>query len=236
LQYNDDMIIKSHKELADHIRGRRILHMNSMGKDSIVCLEWLTTFAKPSAVVSLNLKYMAEHPGDVVYANYLKKRYPTVKFVELPNTFELSHIYMGIYQNPVARTLFLNKSEYNDFDTGKMIDELNKEHGLEYSCSGESKYESFIRSTFFHKYGLLNEKSKRIFPIGLMTKEQVMSIVRNSGMKLHPCYKVSKSTYDHPSFWKMRAAFIATPQYWETMKKYYPMIVLDKFRFEELFK
>lgn len=52
------MKITTHKELAELIAGKRILHMNSLGKDSTVCLEWLTRFAYPAHIVSAHYQFL----------------------------------------------------------------------------------------------------------------------------------------------------------------------------------
>lgn len=75
-----------------------------------------------------------------------------------------------------------------------------------------------------------------IYPLGMMTKAQVLSVLQKTGLKLHPSYKLSKSTHDYPTYYKMRAAFLADPSYKAAVLKTYPLLALDEYRFEELFK
>jgi 3'-phosphoadenosine 5'-phosphosulfate sulfotransferase (PAPS reductase)/FAD synthetase len=226
------MIIKTHKELAAHIQGKKILHLNSLGKDSVVCLEWLTRYAKPSKIYSVFFEFLANHPDDERYWNYLKKRYPTVEFLKRPNTVELTLLASGIYQTPVQVNQFYNHWEFVEFERGKQIEELKRELGCDYTCNGSSKYESFARRTKFHQKGLVFKGE--VSPLGMMTRDQVVGIIRDAGIKIHPCYKFSKGTYDHPSYWKMRAGWIARPEYREQMLSVYPLMVLDQYRYEVL--
>ena len=231
IQLKGMKLIKTHKELADYIAGRKILHLNSLGKDSIVCLEWLTSFAHPSEIVSMYCEFIVRHPKDGAYKKYLKKKYPSVNFVESANPFEVSAICMGVYQSPVEIIKHFNHLDFNSFDMKKLIEDARVEYGCDFICIGKSRYESFDRANFFHKNGLL--KDKHIYPIGMMSKKQVMSLIN---FKLHPVYKYSKSTLDTVSYYKMRAAFLAHPEYYEEMIKFYPLLKLDKYRWERLMK
>lgn len=227
-------MIKTHKELADHIAGRRILHLNSLGKDSIVALEWLTKFARVEKVYSVFFNFMAEHPGDKRYLKYLEKRYPEVTFLLEPNPIELTHVMSGVFQYPTEVNTHRNKQEFNDFEMSSQIRELKAQYKCDYVCSGQSKYESFARASRFHREGILIKDT--IYPLGMMTKENVITVIKQSGIKLHPQYKFVNSTADHPSYWKMRSLFIASPEFRDTVHSVYPLMVLDQFRNEELFK
>jgi hypothetical protein len=227
-------IIKTHKDLSKAIQGKRILHMNSLGKDSVLCLEWLVSYAKIKEIISVYFELHAKHPGDEVYLKYLKKRFPTVKFVKLPNTVELTNICLGIYQSPLDINYKYNHFEYDGFDMGMVVDELMKEYFCDYACDGASKYEDFSRRTKFHQKGLMFKN--KIYPLGMMSKAEVIGLLKSTGLKIHPSYKTAGSTYDHPSYWKMRSAFITNPQYYNNVKKIYPLICLDKYRYEKLLK
>lgn len=227
-------IIKSHRELAEFIAGKRILHMNSMGKDSIICLEWLTKFAHPAHITSVYYKFLAEHPGDERYWKYLAKRYPSVQFVVRPNTIEMNQIQAGVFQSPLAVNHEYNKFDYKDFSRRKQTDEVKEEFKCDYVCAGFSKYEGFARAARFYKEGLVTQD--RIYPIGLLTKAQVYQLIKSAGLRLHPMYKFTKGTFDQPSYWKMRSAFLASPMYRDRMLHWFPLLRLDRYRYEVLFK
>lgn len=227
-------IIKNHKNLASHIEGKKILHLNSFGKDSAVCLEWLTNFAKPSKVVALNFKYLANHFGDSDYLEYQKKKYPEVEFIEEPNPLEISSMINGLYQCPIQKIAFYNDFEYTDFELLKYAREVAKIYECDFICSGMSKYESVSRATAFHKKGIL--QGDMIYPLGMMQKSEIFSIIKHFKIKLHPCYKFNESGIDHPSYYKMRASFIANPEYKKRVYKFFPMLKLDEYRYEKLFK
>ena len=224
--------IRSHKELADHIAGKRVLHMNSLGKDAALSLEWLANYAHPSHIVSVHFSFIAKHPDDERYLEYLRKRYPHVEFVVFPNANEINILQAGLYQQPFEREQFYMRWEHYDFERMKQADEIQKYMKLDFLCQGQSKYESFARAVRFYQRGLID--GDVIFPLGLMSKAEVWGLIKSSGLKLHPCYKMSKSTYDFPSYWKMRSAMIAYPDYAETVYKMYPMLALDKYRWEKL--
>lgn len=227
-------LLKTHRELADHIAGKSVLLMNSLGKDSILCLEWLTHYAAPSRVVSVNYAFKAPHPGDAAYNRYLKRRYPNVEFREEPNPFEISKILYGVYQSPIQQLTEWNKCEHNVFDHQKMSEALRVELGCDYLCFGQSKYESFDRARYFHRKGLVD--GHEIFPLGFMSKKQVHGLIKSSGFKLHPTYKLSKASLDKPSYYKMRSAFITSPDYQKKMFEVFPLLELDKYRYERLLK
>lgn len=226
-------LIKTHKELADHIRGHRILHLNSLGKDSIVALEWLANYAKPAKIISVFYKFMAYHTDDDRYLSYLKKRYPAVEFVVVPSPLELTYIAGWEYQTPIFCKTEFNNWEYIKFGFDELSEELRQKYQCSYICSGQSKYESFARASKFYKTGLLFKNY--IYPMGLMDKKQVFSIIKQSGMKLHPQYKITNSTFDHPTYYKMKRAFLLDPEYKKRVYKIYPLLVLDEYRMEVLF-
>lgn len=225
-------MIKTHHELAKLIVGKKILHLNSLGKDSILCLEWLCSFAKPSKITSVFFEFLACHPADKTYLAYLKKRYPKVEFISLPNSIELSLITDGVYQSPIEVMSIFNKFEHSDFDRSKQVEELKK--NFDYVCDGSSKYESFARRTKFHQKGL--EFKGTIYPLGMMSKAQVIGLIKQTGIKLHPAYKFAKSSYDHPSYWKMRSGMIANSKFKENLLRIYPLLALDIYRYERLLK
>lgn len=206
--------------------------MNSLGKDSTLCLEWLCKFAHPSRIVSVFYQFLAEHPGDKLYMSYLKKRYPTVEFLIAGNSIELNQIQFGVYQSPLAVNYEYNSFDHEEFDRRKYTSELQKDLGLDFVCAGFSKYEGFARASRFYKEGLVT--GDRIYPLGLMDKKQVYTLLKETCLKLHPSYKFCKSTFDQPSYWKMRAAFIANPEYKKTMFHWFPLMRLDEYRFERL--
>ena len=225
-------MIKTHKQLAELVAGKTILHCNSLGKDSVIALEWLVRYAKPAKIYSLFFEFLANHPDDHRYLNYLKRRYPEVTFLVEPNSVELTLCANGIYQTPVEVNRIYNAFEYDEFERGKQVEEIKRKYGCDYVCNGASKYESFARRTKFHQKGL--EFKGEIFPLGMMSREQVISLIRDCGIKLHPCYKFTKGTYDHPSYFKMRASLITNPEYFKRILAIYPLLVLDKFRYEVL--
>lgn len=228
------MIIKTHKDLAEFIAGKGVLHLNSLGKDSAVCLEWLTKFAHPSRIVSVNFAFLANHPGDQAYINYQKKKYPEVEFITRWNPPELSYIAAGEYQSPLYTMTEINSWEFEDFSMTDLSREIKESYGLDFMCDGASKYEDFSRRVLFHQKGIAI--ADKIYPLGMMSKEQVIGIIKASGVKLHPCYKLAKSTLDHPSYWKMRASFIANPEYKKKVYTFFPLLKLDEYRYEKLLR
>jgi len=225
--------ITSHKELAELIKGKRILLTNSLGKDSILALEWLVKAASPAKIISVFYGFLAKHPDDDKYLEYLKRRYPSVDFLVCPNTIEINLIADGIYQSPLAVNYDFNHFEYEDFDRGKYTKELKKKFNCDYICSGFSKYEGFARASLFYKQGLL--KGDQIFPLGLMNKKQIYQLISKTGIKLHPSYKFSKGTYDHPSYHHMRNGIVTNEEFKNNLYKWYPLMRLDEYRYKVLF-
>jgi len=229
-----DPIIKTHKQLAEHIKGKRILMQNSLGKDSILALEWLCKYAKPSKVVSIFFKFLASHPGDEPYLAYLKKRYPDVEFLVEPDAIELSQISAGVFQCPDYTLREVNHFEYIEFSREKQLEEICKKYEIDFMCNGASKYESFARRTKFHQKGLVFNGV--IFPLGMMSKKEVIDLLKSTGLKLHPSYKFASSGYDMPSYFKMRSGMLANKEYRDKLFRIYPMLVLDMYRYEVLLK
>lgn len=224
-------MIKTHKELAAKIAGKRILHLNSLGKDSLVCLDWLYNYAKVE-IISVNYQFMSKHPYDDFYLDYLTKKFPKVLFISEPNPWELTQVLTGLYQLPTEIYDFLNDLEYDTIDAKLLNENLRQVYECDYICRGESRYEAFHRATFFHKKGILVDKD--IYPIGMMSKQQIHDLIRDRGLKIHPQYKMNKSTLDFPSYYKMRAWFKAKPEYKKLVYTVFPMLVLDEYRYEKL--
>ncbi|AFC22557.1 hypothetical protein phi1422_0037 [Bdellovibrio phage phi1422] len=226
--------IESHSDLARVIENKYVLHLNSLGKDSALCLEWLCNFAKPARVVSVYFSFLAENPFDRAYLAYQKKRYPHVHFIEHYNGHEINDFVDGTYQSPVDMLKEFNKWEHHGFDMTEQAQEVAKENHCDFICIGNSKYESVARAQKFHKNGLLI--GNKIYPLGLMTKQNVLSLIEQTGIKLHPSYRLSQSTIDYPSYYKMRSHFIARPEYKKRVMGLYPLLALDEYRYEVLLK
>ncbi len=227
-------MIKTNAELAKAIEGKTIVLLNSLGKDSIACLEWLYFYAKPKRIISIYLQLQAEHPDDQRYIRYLQNRYLGIEWHFSQSVFEVNLVLAGTYQPPYRMLKHHNHYEYTHFDFKIQKEELLKKFGADYLCSGESKYESFKRAVDANKFGLIRKGV--IYPIGLWTKETLIDFIRQRGFKIHPCYKYTSSSYDHPSFYKMRASIIAKPSFWQRLLNVFPLMVLDRFRYEKMIK
>lgn len=227
-------IIKDHAKLAEEIKGKKILHLNSLGKDSAVTLHWLSQHAKDSEIISVHFKYLSGHPLDMAYFKYQENRYKNIKFIVSENCFEASFIAQGLFQSPSDIFRCFNHFEYNDFNFKLQYNEIAKNNNCDFICLGHARYESFTRASSFHKKGIM--QGNEIFPIGMFSKELVFNTIKYYEIMLHPFYKSSKSSLDTPSYYKMRRAFILNPEYKKAVYKYFPMLVLDEFRYEKLLK
>lgn len=227
-----NIIIHSHKQLAEFVQHKKILHLSSLGKDSVLALSWLHDYAEIKEIVSLYMAPIVGHPEDKRYLDYLKQRFPKVQFVFSPSSWFVSTVAMGIFQSPINVITEFNNWDYDWFDQEKVIEENKKKYGCELICSGRSKYESFIRATLFHRKGLV--QGDHIYPLGLMTKKQIINAIRESGIRLHPVYKVSPATLDAVSFYKYRNSFVVYPEYKKLMYEYFPLLELDEFRYRRL--
>lgn len=228
------MLIKSNKELAQITKGKGILILNSLGKDSALLHEWCVRSSGASRIVSVNFKFLVQHPEDDIYFNWQKKRYPQIEFIQDINAHEISNIADKTYQAPLDILMEFNLWEFRDFSMALMASEIRQRLGLDYICIGNSKYESVARAMKFYKKGLMD--GDKIFPLGLMTKKDVIDLIRKTGLKIHPVYRLAKSTIDYPSYYKMRSSFIAYPEYRKEIFRIYPMLALDKYRYEILMK
>lgn len=153
--------------------------------------------------------------------------------MKLPNGNELSSYAAGMYQSPIDVLTEFNKWEYVEFDLNAQAEELRQELGFDFVCIGNSKYESVARAVTFYKKGLV--QGTKIFPLGLLEKRTIYDVIKKTGLKLHPSYKLSQSTLDYPSYYKMRSTFIAQPEYRKKMMAAYPLLRLDEYRYEVLF-
>lgn len=226
-------MIDSHLKLKDAIQGKEILLLNSLGKDAILCLEWLYNFAKVPKIISCYLKLEAGHPLDNLYLEYLKKRYPNVLFVEEINHIELGMKAEGRYQTPIFNNYVSAHQEFEEFSSEDYREQLRLKYGCDYICSGMSKYEGMGRAIFLKRHGLLHKNM--IYPIGLFTKNQVVALLKGSGVKIHPSYREASGSHDDPTYYKMRNSFLVHEKHQQTMFEHYPMLELDKYRYEVLF-
>ena len=224
--------IKTHRELAIRIKGCRILHLNSLGKDSALTLEWLSRFAAPEHVVSVFFKPIASHPDDDRYLEYQKRRHPQIEFLVQPNGHELNNLVAGRYQLPLETIAEFNAWDYTHFYFELHARDIMREYGLEFMALGFSCYESFTRASLFHKKGILI--GDQIFPIGLLKKKQVIQLIKDTGLKLHPVYGLSETTLDFPSYYKMKRAFELDPEYKRRVIDVFPMLPLDEYRWRVL--
>jgi len=227
-------IITKHSELAKAIQGKRILHLNSLGKDATLTLDWLNNYAKVD-VVSVFFELRCAYPTDKKYWEYLKRQYPRTKFVKVPNLIELSEISQQKFQSPLFINYVINNQEYDEFHFKKACEELRVQYKCDYICLGTSKYEGMGRAIFLKRVGLLHEERRTIYPIGLMNQKQVYSLLKQMKTKLNPSYKLTSESHDTATYFKMRNAFIAFPEFQRTVFEHFPLLLLDKYRYEVLF-
>lgn len=229
---NSLKLIKSHKDLARVVQGKRVLHLNSLGKDSALCLEWLVSFAKPSYIQSLFFQRFTVHPSEARYLAYLKNRYPSVEFVTLNDPNELNMIIEGDYQPP---ELFYEyqKFEYEGFSRPQIVKEKVSALNIDFVCDGRAGYEGLGRAQKFHNKGLLH--GNQIFPIGLMKKKEITELIKRTGLKLNPTYRYYGHTFDEISYYRMRKAMLSNAEYRQTLIEFFPLMVLDEYRWETLF-
>lgn len=209
--------------------------MNSMGKDAVLTLDWLANFAKVE-VVSVFLELKAAYPTDKIYWEYLKKRYPRVRFEKVIDVQEMSEVLTPRFQSPLYCNYVLNNCEYTEFDFKKYCEELRVKFGCDYISLGTSKYEGMGRALFLRRVGLLYEKTKTIYPIGLMNQRQVFDLLKGMTTKLNPSYKYCSESHDTATWFKMRNAFVVHPEFKRTVYKLYPLLALDEYRYTRLFK
>lgn len=222
----ENILIKENAKLLEFIKNKKVLHLNSFGKDSIACLNWLAFSG--AEVVSINFSFIVNHPADEIYLKYLKNKFTKINFVTCPSPMDLNKFIGKIYQSPIDIINEFNDWEYTSFDSKKLIEEMREKYHCDLVCLGHSKYESVTRATNFYKNGLL--QGNRIYPLGLLNKKQVLQLATK--IKLHPCYKTGQHTQDYPSYYKMRSDFIKYPEYKQKMYEYFPLLILDEYRYE----
>ena len=122
--------ITTHKALADLIAGKRILLLNSYGKDATLCLSWLSDYACPEHIISLNYRFLVQHPRDEEYLLYLKQRFPAVSFRTQYSPIEISNIMQGLFQCPIDRLRWTQNQTYELF----YFDKVNEENRVLYGC------------------------------------------------------------------------------------------------------
>jgi len=229
-------IITSYQELAQVIKGKKILHLNSLGKDALVTLHWLNIATTCERIVSVYFAHQAGYPTDKKYLAYLKKRYPKTEFMEVVSIPEINEKMSGMLQSPLVLNHSIYGQEYEEFSFKKACEELRVKYGLDYICSGIACYEGMGRAIYLRKVGLLDESRKMIFPIGLMKQKQIQGMLKKIGTKLNPSYKFASESFDSASYFKMRYALQANPEYKKIVYDHYPMMALDEYRFEVLMK
>src|SRR5574343_493005 len=220
--------ILSHTALADKIAGKKILHLNSLGKDAVLCLDWLNNYARCGEIVSLLLQYDACYPTDEKYIAYLKRRYPKTKFVVHRSVTEINDRMARMLQSPLYVNYVVNNAEFESFNEKKVIEEYRVDYGMDLICSGISCYEGMGRAIYLRRTGLLDQSRKTIYPIGLMKQSQVKALLKASGEKLNPSYKASSESHDSATYFKMRYSFITNTKHKEIMYKHYPLLALDE--------
>lgn len=192
-------------------------------------------FAGASEIVSVYHQLSAEYPGEAKYIAYLRARFPRMKLVIVPGIPDLNERCQGMMQSPLVINYVINNCEYDEFSMSRFNEEMRVKYGCEYVCSGISCYEGMGRALYLRRVGLCDEKKKMIYPIGLMKQDQVLDLLKRTGVKLHPSYKLSPESHDTASYFRMRAAFVAKPEYRREVLKHHPMVALDEYRYEVLF-
>jgi hypothetical protein len=204
----------------------------STGKDSLAC-----------AVILRNL--------NIEYIPIYFYQCPELEFIE--NNIKMYEKLLGIKVVRLPHPMLYDYLRHQDFQPPKMIqflvdqrlphlsfedlifvylDSIGEKTDY-FDVVGMRSSESFNRRKFFEKYGGINEKDKKIYPIYDWKKQDIYEFLKLNHIPLTDDYKIWNRSYDGMKYQFIFGLKKHYPNDYKTLCEYFPLIETELFRYEQ---
>lgn len=166
---------------------RVILFHSASGKDSIALLDLISSYFKEIICVYMYVIKDLSHINR--YINYACKKYPNVKYIQIPHFALYSYRrigYMGCEMNG-------NQKLYN---MAQLTDIIRERYGVQWAFFGFKQSDSMNRRLMLRTYEMnaINEAQSKCYPLSEYKNGDVMVYIEKTGLIKPEKYGKSQSS------------------------------------------
>lgn len=211
--------------------NRPVLLSFSCGKDSIAC--WLALKEHDIKVVPVFMYIVPEMPFINAEIEYFEKFFGC-KIHQYPHKSLFDWLGTGIFQTPervpaLAGLNFLSPS-YEDL-WSKIKNDLDLPQDT-WICDGVRASDSIVRRASFTKHGVMKKHLTKCSPIADYLKKEVMDIIEKHGCELPVDYEWFGRSFDGLDYRFIKPLKDNSPEDFEHLKKWFPLVEVDIVRHE----
>jgi sulfate adenylyltransferase subunit 2 len=154
---------------------RVILFHSASGKDSIALLDLISPYFKEVVCAYMYLVKDLSHINR--YINYAAKKYPNVKYIQIPHFSLYSYRrigYMGCVKNEKQKL----------YNLAQLTDIVREKYGIEWAFCGFKQSDSMNRRLMLRTYDLsaINEPQKKCYPLSEYKNSDVLRYIDEKGL------------------------------------------------------
>jgi sulfate adenylyltransferase subunit 2 len=166
---------------------RVILFHSASGKDSIALLDLISPYFKEVVCVYMYLVKDLSHINR--YINYAAKKYPNVKYIQIPHFSLYSYRrigYMGCVKNEKQKL----------YNLAQLTDIVREKYGIEWAFYGFKQSDSMNRRLMLRTYDMsaINEPQKKCYPLSEYKNKDVLRYIDGKGLIKPEKYVKSQSS------------------------------------------
>lgn len=205
------MALERAKEIIGIIAGQTdsILLFHSLsGKDSTVMLD--LCYGRFKRIVCCYMYIVKGLESQERFLVWAEKRYPGVRFVQVPSFILFSYIKTGLFgikKNPKQRLWTL----------AEITDKLREKLGIKWACYGFKQSDSLNRRLMLRSYKDGKEsicwKTKKFYPLSTYKNGDIIDYIQNNNLKTPEAFGTKSQSY---------GVAVANPEYLSYLKQRWP--------------
>ena len=211
--------------------NRPVLLSFSCGKDSIGC--WLALKEHDIEVVPIYMYCPPDMPFINKEIEYFENFFDC-KIHQYPHKSLFEKLATGLFQNPQRIPLVcgfgFDMPSYQDL-WSKIKDDLELSQDT-WICDGVRASDSIVRRASFTKHGVMKKHLTKCSPIADYLKNEVMGIIEKHGCELPVDYEWFGRSFDGLDYRFIKPLKDNSPEDFEHLKKWFPLIEADIVRHE----
>lgn len=157
------------------------------------------------------------------------------RIVRLPHPGLSQMLRYGTFQPP-ERCQICEFWNLDDADFREQCDYVAEDHGIDpdnaWMAVGLRSADSVRRLTYFQKYGTVNERTRKFYPIAEYRKPDLIAAFQSANIKLSAEYAVMPRSFDGLTIDYLRGVREHYPRDWQRILEWFPLIEAEFFRVE----
>ena len=208
-----------------------ILMSFSCGKDSIAA--WLAIRDKFPNIVPFYMQLIPDLEFVDESLAYYEKAFGC-KILKLLHPSLYRMLNYAVWQPP-DRLRFLDAANIPMFDYDMLNEMIIEDQGLPdhtFVCAGVRAADSPNRRSAINQYGAINWKRRYFYPVWDMVKDELISLISSSGIKLPVDYRLFGRSFDGIDYRFLKPLKDNFPRDYQRILEWFPLAELELMRYE----